>query len=540
MSASTRPADRSACRRSGDRARQLLAGPFAGRLLGDLGAEVIKVEPPGKPDPIREWGRARYEGRSLWWPVLSRNKKCITLNLRERARPGAPARARRARPTSSSRTSARDAGALEHRPRAAREANPRLILARVSGYGQTGPYAERAGLRLRRRGDGRAAPHQRLPRRAAAAPRHLAGRLAGRDVRRAGHPRRAVRARRARQRPRPGRRRLDPRVVLRAAREHRARVRPARHRARAGGHLAEGHRAVEHLPLARRQVGGHRRQRGQRLPPAVRGDGPARARRRRALRDPPRARRAPGRARRRSSPSGRPEHDAAEIDRMLNEAGVVSGPVYTIADIFEDPHFQARDMLVEHHDPEFGPFSGPGSCRSSRETPGSVRWSGTWEVGSHNAEVFGELLGVRRRARRAKADGSCDASPSARSLRATGCRTTPPRSSRPSAPSSSPARRRRAAAHRGGRSSTRSACRRWRARRRSSRRSTGGRATLRGPRPQRARLRPPAPRPASTRCTSPSRSPRPTTSEPGRGDRRIARGRGAHRRARARRRAARR
>src|ERR687894_403131 len=60
----------------------LLAGPFTGRLLGDLGAGIIKVEPPGQPDPIREWGQARYEGRSLWWPVQSRNKKCITLNLR--------------------------------------------------------------------------------------------------------------------------------------------------------------------------------------------------------------------------------------------------------------------------------------------------------------------------------------------------------------------------------------------------------------------------------------------------------------------------
>ena len=60
----------------------LLAGPFAGRMLGDLGAEIIKVEPPGQPDPIREWGKARYKGRSLWWPVQSRNKKCVTLNLR--------------------------------------------------------------------------------------------------------------------------------------------------------------------------------------------------------------------------------------------------------------------------------------------------------------------------------------------------------------------------------------------------------------------------------------------------------------------------
>ena len=72
----------------------LLAGPFAGRLLGDMGAEIIKVEPPGQPDPLREWGKARYEGRSLWWPVQSRNKKCVTLNLRGRGRAEAAAPAR--------------------------------------------------------------------------------------------------------------------------------------------------------------------------------------------------------------------------------------------------------------------------------------------------------------------------------------------------------------------------------------------------------------------------------------------------------------
>src|SRR5260221_13211925 len=59
----------------------LIAGPFAGRLLADMGAEVIKVEHPGRPDPLREWGQALYRGRSLWWAVQSRNKKCVTLDL---------------------------------------------------------------------------------------------------------------------------------------------------------------------------------------------------------------------------------------------------------------------------------------------------------------------------------------------------------------------------------------------------------------------------------------------------------------------------
>ena len=62
----------------------LLAGPFCGQLLADFGAEVIKVEPPGKGDPMREWGRHRKNGRTLWWPIIARNKKSVTLNLRER------------------------------------------------------------------------------------------------------------------------------------------------------------------------------------------------------------------------------------------------------------------------------------------------------------------------------------------------------------------------------------------------------------------------------------------------------------------------
>jgi formyl-CoA transferase len=87
-------------------------------------------------------------------------------------------------------------------------------------------------------------------------------------------------------------------------------------------------------------------------------------------------------------------HDAAEIDRILNEAGVICGPIYTIADIFADPQFQAREMLVEHHDPEFGAYVGPGIVPKLTRTPGAVRWSATWEEGSHNDEVYGELLGL--------------------------------------------------------------------------------------------------------------------------------------------------
>ena len=69
--------------------------------------------------------------------------------------------------------------------------------------------------------------------------------------------------------------------------------------------------------------------------------------------------------------------DASEIDRVLNEAGVICGPIYTIADIFEDEHYRARDMLLEHDDPEFGPYLGPGLVPKFSETPSELRWSAT-------------------------------------------------------------------------------------------------------------------------------------------------------------------
>src|SRR5438045_283870 len=124
----------------------LLAGPFTGRLLGDMGAEVIKVEPPGQPDPLREWGKARYQGRSLWWPVQSRNKKCVTLNLRtERGQQLLLGLVRHADVL----TENFRPGTLERwnvGPEQLWEANPKLVIARIFGYGQTGPYAPRAGF----------------------------------------------------------------------------------------------------------------------------------------------------------------------------------------------------------------------------------------------------------------------------------------------------------------------------------------------------------------------------------------------------------
>ena len=125
---------------------QLLSGPFCGQLMGDFGCEVIKIEQPNAGDPLREWGREKSGGRSLWWPVAARNKKCITLNARvpegqeiiktlvkqsdfllENFRPGTMEKWNLGYETLS-------------------ELNKGIIMIRVSGYGQTGPYKDRPGF----------------------------------------------------------------------------------------------------------------------------------------------------------------------------------------------------------------------------------------------------------------------------------------------------------------------------------------------------------------------------------------------------------
>jgi formyl-CoA transferase len=123
----------------------LIAGPFCGKTLADFGAEVIKVEPPGDGDPLRRWRRMR-NGVSLWWHVQSRNKKSITLDLRQGE---GQAIARRLARESHIVIENFRPGALEKWNlgwEALSHDNPKLVLVRISGYGQTGPYASRPGF----------------------------------------------------------------------------------------------------------------------------------------------------------------------------------------------------------------------------------------------------------------------------------------------------------------------------------------------------------------------------------------------------------
>ncbi|WP_108666315.1 CaiB/BaiF CoA transferase family protein [Euzebya rosea] len=124
---------------------QLLAGPFCGQLLGDFGADVIKVEDPGRGDPMRQWGREKPHGKSLWWPVVARNKRSVTCDLRTEAGQDL---VRRLVADADILIENFRPGTLERwglAPEDLWTVNPRLIVTRVTGFGQTGPYAPRPG-----------------------------------------------------------------------------------------------------------------------------------------------------------------------------------------------------------------------------------------------------------------------------------------------------------------------------------------------------------------------------------------------------------
>lgn len=123
---------------------QLLAGPFTGTLLAYFGAEVIKIEPPGG-DPIRGWRKLDENGTSYWWRSLGRNKKCVTIDMK-----GEEGRAlvRRLADTADVLIENFKPGVMEKwqlGPQDLAKTNPKLVYARISGYGQTGPYAPKPG-----------------------------------------------------------------------------------------------------------------------------------------------------------------------------------------------------------------------------------------------------------------------------------------------------------------------------------------------------------------------------------------------------------
>ncbi|HKN97657.1 MAG TPA: CoA transferase [Pseudonocardiaceae bacterium] len=369
---------------------QLLAGPFCGQLLGDFGAEVIKLEAPGTGDPMRQWGREKPHGKSLWWPVVARNKKSVTCDLRD---PEGQDLARRIIDRADIVVENFRPGTLERWGMGydrLSATNPGLVLVRVTGYGQTGPYASRAGFGS----VGEAMGGIRYVMGDPANPPTRAGISLGDSLA-------AVFA-----------------TVGALAAIH--------HRATSGrgqvvdSAIYEAVLAMMESLLPEWEIGGYQRERtGSVLPnvapsnvyPTLGGELVLIAANQDAVFG------------RLTTAMGRPDlatderyssHAArganmAELDEeiadwtagmatddllaLLHDAGVPAGRIYTARDMFADPHFKARDAIVRLAHPDFGELPMHNVFPRLSDTPGRVRHVGP-ALGEHNADVYGGLLGI--------------------------------------------------------------------------------------------------------------------------------------------------
>lgn len=370
---------------------QLLAGPFAGTLLAYFGAEVIKVEPPGGGDQIRRW-RVLRDGTSLWWRSLGRNKKCVTLDLKSDA---GRELARKLAARSDVLVENFRPGTLENwdlGPDTLKALNPELIIARISGYGQTGPYAERPGYASVCEGVGGF--------------RYVNGFPDGPPVR-------------------PNLSMGDTLAGLHAALGILLALQ-ARHNG-CGGQVVDValfeavYNLLEGMVPEYDGAGVLRGPSGSTLTGIVPtntyrcadgkyviigGNGDSIYKRlmtaigRAELAEDPRLAHNDGRVEHEREidaaiKSWTRERDSVDVLAVMEQARVPAGPIYSVADMFADPHFRARG-LFEQVTIDGRPLKIPAIAPRLDATPGGTDWPGP-EVGSHNAEVFGELLGLDER-----------------------------------------------------------------------------------------------------------------------------------------------
>ncbi|MEX2291089.1 MAG: CaiB/BaiF CoA-transferase family protein [Mycobacteriales bacterium] len=376
----------------------IIAGPFCGRLLADHGADVIKVEAPGSPDPLREWGQAEQDGHHFFWTVHARNKRCVTLDLR--CAEGRDLFLRLVDTADVLLESFRP-GTLEKwglDPKLLGERNPQLVVARVSGYGQTGPDSRRpgyasvaeavSGMRYLN-----GYPGGPPPRPALSIGDSLAGMFAAQGV---------LMALLARDRRGDGRGQVVDVALTESCLALMESSIPDYDR---GGIVREpsGTRLTGIAPSNLYQsadgrwvvIAANQNSVFSRLCTAMG---------RPELVDDPRFHSHTARGRHQDEiddivADWARQHDSDTLTRILEDAGVVVGPVNTIADVVQDGQFQSRDMLVPHFDERVGgDVLGPGVVPKLSATPGSVRWAGRPRAGADNAEVYGELLGLDERA----------------------------------------------------------------------------------------------------------------------------------------------
>jgi crotonobetainyl-CoA:carnitine CoA-transferase CaiB-like acyl-CoA transferase len=369
---------------------QLVAGPFAGSLLGYFGAEVIKVEPPGKGDPLRVW-RLLDRGTSWWWRSMGRNKKCITLNLHTAK--GQQLARHLAERVDVLLENFRP-GTMEQwglGPADLKAINPGLIYARVSGYGQTGPYAARPGFASVCEGVGGFRYLNGFPGAPPVRPNLSIGdTLAG----------------------------LHAVLGILLAYIHRSKPAHSQGQVVDVAIYEAVFNLLESVVPEYDGAGVIRQPSGSTLTGIVPtntylcrdgkyviigGNGDSIFRRlmrtagRPDMADDPRL----------ADNAGRVAHeteidqaistwtaslDAEEVLQRLEAAAVPAGPIYSVADMLRDPHFQARG-LFEDVEVDGKPLKLPAMVPKLSATPGGTDWPGP-AVGAHNQEILGGLLGL--------------------------------------------------------------------------------------------------------------------------------------------------
>ena len=368
----------------------LLAGPFCGQLLGDFGAEVIKVEEPRRGDPMRQWGRTAADGTSLWWPVIARNKKSVTIDLRS---PEGQAIARRLIAKADIVTENFRPGTMANWGLgydALSEANPGMIMVSVSGYGQTGPYRDRAGFGV----IGEAMGGLRYVTGDPDRPPARAGISIGDSLAATYGALGALMA--LHHRTLTGRGQMIDSSLFESTL---AMMESLVTDYAATGHVRErsGARLLGIAPSGLYPCAG-----GEMILIAANQDTVFRrlcaVMGRPELADEPRFANHAERGARQD-----------ELDRLisvwsatlpadallerLNTGGVPAGRIYRGPEMLADPHFAAREAIIDVPHPTLGSLKMQNAFRRLSQTPGSVRWAGP-TLGQHNEEVFGDLLGL--------------------------------------------------------------------------------------------------------------------------------------------------
>ncbi len=372
---------------------QLLAGPFTASILAYFGAEVIKVEPP-EGDPIRGWRQLDEGGTSYWWRSLGRNKKCITVDLKH-AR--GQDMVRRLAERSDVLVENFSPGVLERwglAPGVLKAANPRLVIARISGYGQDGPYASKPGFASVCEGISGFRYLNGFPGEAPVRPNLSIG-----DTIAALHAALgiliALRARDAL----PG---AGGQVVDVALYESMFNLMEAVVPEYSGAGLIREPAGTTVTGIVPTNT--YRCADGRFV--VIGGNGDSIFRRlmegigRQDLGDDPQLARNAGRVQRETEIDAAigawcAARAAADVLAVMDDRRVPAGPIYNVEDMFADPHFRARG-LFERVEIDGKPLEIPALMPRLQGTPGGTEWAGP-AVGSHTDAVLGEVLGMDER-----------------------------------------------------------------------------------------------------------------------------------------------